>query len=230
MAGETETTYLDNPAAEQQAAGELRRRRRYGEKTRRATAASYGFGRNMQTWGADKGGYLGEATAEAGEFLQDRTRNISGELRRDRQAAKSALSGKPDESPKDNNAPIRVATNRFLRRAWLNLVTSWGLTLLYIDIHVFLRWVFGERFFCKLGHEWVPRQLAGGEQSKTLNFFLGLAEIIALIGLNLLALFLVVLACFMVYLLVDIITHPVRSIWTYGFEVLWPIFRAYFGI
>ncbi|MGI6373956.1 MAG: hypothetical protein ACOX0C_01330 [Patescibacteria group bacterium] len=47
------------------------------------------------------------------------------------------------------------ATNRLLRQAWINLIPSWGLTLIWINIHVILSMVFGKAAFCKLGDEWL---------------------------------------------------------------------------
>lgn len=54
-------------------------------------------------------------------------------------------------------APARKGLSSLLRSAWINLVSSFGLTLIWINIHVFLGMVFGKNFFCKLGEEWTDR-------------------------------------------------------------------------
>ena len=55
-------------------------------------------------------------------------------------------------------APLNKGTSRLLQQAWLNLIDSFGLTLIWINIHVFLGIVLGNKLFCKLGEEWT----AGG--------------------------------------------------------------------
>jgi|GEM_PF-2840951 len=67
--------------------------------------------------------------------------------------------------------PISMATSELLQKSWLNIIDSFGLTLLYINFHVFCRWVFGEKLFCKLGHEWLGGKSGtgkvGGAAAKT---------------------------------------------------------------
>lgn len=50
--------------------------------------------------------------------------------------------------------PIKKSTSKLLRQSWLNLVDSFGLTFIWINIHAFLHVVIGDKFFCKLGAEW----------------------------------------------------------------------------
>lgn len=70
--------------------------------------------------------------------------------------------------------PIRMRMSSLLRSAWLNLIPSFGLTLLWIDAHIFLRQVLGKTMFCKLGEEWFdkpgvkkPAPKLGGEKKET---------------------------------------------------------------
>lgn len=51
-------------------------------------------------------------------------------------------------------APISKATSGWLRQAWLNLIDTFGLTLIWINVHVLLSFILGDKFFCKLGDEW----------------------------------------------------------------------------
>lgn len=69
--------------------------------------------------------------------------------------------------------PIRMRMSSLLRSAWLNLIPSFGLTLLWIDAHIFLRQVLGKTMFCKLGEEWFdkpgvkkPAPKLGGEKKE----------------------------------------------------------------
>ncbi|MCU0679657.1 MAG: hypothetical protein MUC28_04410 [Planctomycetes bacterium] len=202
--------YLENRADQQAAAGELRRARR----------EDGGAGAEDNTAGSE-GNSAGE------------NRDISGELRRDRQAAKAEKEQeKGKEKTEQAGQPLmaQAGTNRALRWAWGSLLMTWGVSLLYIDIHAFLHLVLGKRFFCQLGHEWLPKQMAKGVQGKIMNFFLWLAEIILFVLANGLALLVVVIACFVVYLIVDIILHPTSSLlWNFGFKAIYSMVRVILG-
>lgn len=129
-------------------------------------------------------------------------------------------------------APAKQATSQLLKQAWINLIDSFGLTLIYINAHVFLRWVLGDTFFCKLGEEWIPKQAAagGGEAGKTAGKGIGIVEIMALLFLDLAVLFTVIMTLTWIYLLVDIYLHPIKAVWTYGIKIIWeaikPLFTA----
>lgn len=59
-------------------------------------------------------------------------------------------------------APMQAGTSKLLQSAWEYLIPSWGLTLIWINIHVFLSWVIGRDVFCKLGDEWLSGAMPGG--------------------------------------------------------------------
>jgi len=69
--------------------------------------------------------------------------------------------------------------------------------LIYINIHVFLRFVLGEKLFCKLGQEWAPKQLKAviGEAGEMGGKAIGMGEVILLIFLDILV-FILILAIF----------------------------------
>ena len=54
--------------------------------------------------------------------------------------------------------PAQMAAKRGLQWGWATLIPSWGFSLLWINIHVFLRTVF-PNIFCKLGEEWLPKEV-----------------------------------------------------------------------
>jgi len=103
-------------------------------------------------------------------------------------------------------SPIRKGTSALLRAAWINLIDSFGLTLIWIDIHVFLNKVLGDGMFCRLGEEWTDRpgvssSLAKGEIDKKARNSIGLVEKMGFGCLNLGCL-IVLLALFVVIALV----------------------------
>lgn len=108
------------------------------------------------------------------------------------QAARQALDLKARAKKKVEEkvvAPIRQGTSRALQWAWKALIPSWGLSAIWINIHVFLKQIFGEKLFCKLGEEWLPKQAvdAAGEAGKAINKSAGLVEIMVLIFLDVIA-------------------------------------------
>jgi len=68
-------------------------------------------------------------------------------------------------------APMRAGTSKLLQDAWIYLIPSWGLTLIWINIHAFLSLVIGKDVFCRLGDEWETRGISGG--AKSVNAIVG---------------------------------------------------------
>lgn len=87
-------------------------------------------------------------------------------------------------------APAKQATSQLLKSAWRIMCSIVGFLpgLLYVNIHVFLKMVLGENFFCKLGEEWIPKQAAavGGEAAKTAGKGIGIIEVMVLLFLDIL--------------------------------------------
>lgn len=104
-------------------------------------------------------------------------------------------------------SPIRKGTSSLLRAAWINLIDSFGLTLIWIDIHVFLNKVLGDGMFCRLGEEWTDKAgaMSSGamkeEMDKKARNSIGLVEKMGLGCLNLGCL-IILLAIFVVIALV----------------------------
>lgn len=92
----------------------------------------------------------------------------------------------------ENIYSVKLATNGILRFAWIILIPSFGFSLIYINIHVFLRMIFGENLFCKLGDEWIPKKVqavSNGSEGKTIGVF----EVMALLFLDLVAFFFIII-------------------------------------
>ncbi len=107
--------------------------------------------------------------------------------------------------------PLRKSTSGLLRQAWLNVIDSYGLTLLWIDVHFFLHGALGSTFFCPPGEEWTDRVVYGSgvkkeQLAESLSYVskgVGTAEK-ALIGCVNIVLFLIIFAiAFVLYLLID---------------------------
>lgn len=114
-------------------------------------------------------------------------------------------------------APIKKATSNLLKQSWLNLVDSFGLTLIWINIHVFLRTVLSSRLFCKLGEEWLGSGPAastpGGEKTnEKVGQTVGMAEGPALAGLDACCLLLLIIVVGLITMIVGFLENPMRAI------------------
>lgn len=121
-------------------------------------------------------------------------------------------------------APAKQGTSYLLKAAWLNVIDSIGLTLIWINIHVFLRWVVGDKLFCKLGEEWLPPQaaLAGGKEAETASKGIGLIETIVLLIVD----FIVLMSILANLVLIVIIVQFMQSSW---WEKLGVILKAFWA-
>lgn len=113
---------------------------------------------------------------------------------------------------------VQQGTGKLLQQAWLNLIDSWGLTLIWINIHVFLRFVFGEQFFGKLGTEWLSSGKTGGAAKAGTGSILGIPEKgfglleAAVLGfLDLLVLVIAIISIAISCIFFYILTHPVET-------------------
>lgn len=143
-----------------------------------------------------------DETGEGESDAEGESKPFSERLGRARQVARMNLENLEAEAKKKLKsavtAPAKQGLNKLLQQAWLNIIDSFGLTLIWINLHVFLKWVLGEDLFCKLGEEWLPKQAtqAGGDAAKTASKGFGLLEVIVLLILDLiiLAVILIILA------------------------------------
>lgn len=181
---------LLNPDQENDAAKKLR------EDKNGAPASSDKGNKNQ---GAESG-----AGGDKPESLRERIRQARQKLDLKEQAKK-----KLEEKAL---APAKRGTSWLLKQAWINLLGSWGLTLIWINIHVFLRWVLGDKLFCKLGEEWLPKQITGagptsqatGEKAEEpISKGIGLVEVMGLIILDSIVLAIILAILALIVMIVD---------------------------
>lgn len=174
---------------------------------------------------------------KAGELREEQRGSIPGKtgeeasgireaVRRDKIAGPKQLTGKTLERKSLEN-PFLTMTDGLLKGAWTNLLPSWGLTLLWIDIHVFLNKVLGPSAFRDLGEEWIPANIKklGQEKSKEAASMLRLSESAGCGCLNLGCLFIVIAILSVISLIVSVFTdNPLTTI-SNIFESLWSYFK-----
>ena len=173
---------------------------------------------------------------KAGEFREEQRGNIPGgagdqaagireAVRRDKISGPKQITGQVQEQKSSENSFLTM-TDGLLKGAWTNLLPSWGLTLLWIDIHVFLNKVLGPWAFRDLGEEWIPASIKklGQEKSKEAASMLRLSESAGCGCLNLGCLFIVIAILSVISLIVSVFTdNPLTTI-SNIFESLWNVF------
>ncbi len=114
-------------------------------------------------------------------------------------------------------SPFLAMTDNLLKSAWTNLLPSWGLTLLWIDIHAFLNKVFGPTAFRELGEEWVPASIKklGEQKSKEVAGLLRISEKAGCGCLNLGCLFAVIAILATFSIVVSAIASPFSTLYNY---------------
>lgn len=110
------------------------------------------------------------------------------------------------------------ATSSLLKAAWQNIIPTFGLSVLWIDIHIFLSQVLGKDLFCSLGSEWfpkgTPRNLDGAKRS------LGLVEGMGVGCLNIGCLIMLLSVLVVISMIITGITNPLLIIKSI-FGTLW---------
>lgn len=148
---------------------------------------------------------LGKATKGTGRGVEKGGRTAKSTTIRE-----AVLKKKNEEKAKGAIAEAasgmaQTATGSLLKSAWAYLIPSWGLTLIWINIHVFLSWVMSG-VFCKLGDEWIPKSMKkiSGKGSAMLR----VGEGMLLAILDVLVLLIIVLAFAIVILAIEFTTNP----------------------
>lgn len=161
--------------------------------------------------------------AKAGEFRASKRAQESesiaqeGASFREQIQAKRGLNITTEERAKElisRENPFRKMTDGLLKGAWENLITSWGLTLLYINAHAFLNKVAGPEYFRALGEEWIPagvRKLDEAGMKKAASLA-RLIEPIGCAGLNLIVLFLIIFIVSLVSIIASILAGDLSVI------------------
>lgn len=106
----------------------------------------------------------------------------------------------------------KLATGQLLKQYWLNLISSWGATLIAINLHAWLGFLEGNKIFCKLGEEWnkVP-----GAAKKAV----GQLEFLGMVALDLIVFIVILTAISIIITLINMMTNPVANM-----QVLWDLF------
>lgn len=123
--------------------------------------------------------------------------------------------------------PFLAMTDRLLESSWQNIFLSFGLTLIWIDIHVFLNKVFGSSAFRELGEEWIPEKIKkmGVAKTKQAAAMLRIIEGAGCGCLNLGCLFLIIAILSLLAMIVTVIKNPLGSLASIASEWFFGLFK-----
>ncbi len=177
-----------------------------------------------------------EASERAGKLLESRRGSLDGKetliQQREREQAENdqpkslreeviaAKREKQFQEEKNNKlgealSPVRRATSRLLRQAWLNLIDSFGLTFIWVNIHAFLSSVLGEKMFCKLGHEWTDLAQSEGADNPAMDAAKKRAATVEKMGVgcvDAVLLFLIIFVVGLIALILDVKENPFSNL------------------
>ncbi len=161
---------------------------------------------------------LEEQNRAANELRDARRSSVAGSvneekgmtLRQQVIAARKQLAGAAKNARKTSSGmgavkgpnKAKMGTAQLLKAAWINVIDSFGATLLYINFHAFARLIPGLRnVFCRLGEEWLPKGTSAsmpGLEDKIAKVGLLEKMLLAVVDAILLAALLVVVALFII--------------------------------
>lgn len=198
------------------------------------------MGKDGDANSASKAGSLNEAkrnsnSPEAESVAEPQTLREAVIAEKRKQAAEETKAGGLKQKAA---APMRQGTSKLLQNAWINLIPSWGLTLIWINIHVFLSLVIGKDIFCKLGDEWLDGKFGGANPAKDavlgeagskltekVSGCANLGESMMLVALDLLLLIVIIAIAAVIVLLVKFVEDPI-GFYASEFKLIWGVVKG----
>ncbi|NCN25626.1 hypothetical protein COT94_03235 [Candidatus Falkowbacteria bacterium CG10_big_fil_rev_8_21_14_0_10_37_14] len=140
----------------------------------------------------------------------------SEQRRQRQQAKKNGEKSKIGQAFDSATSSLSSSFSKALAQAWLNLIDSFGLTLIWINVHTFLSLVLGEHIFVRLGHEWIDQfgadKLGENKLARQTTYRVGekihLLEVLLLIALDLIVLILIVLSVALFLIILAYLSAP----------------------
>lgn len=156
-------------------------------------------------------------------------RQLDAEKKQSKSQLKTKIKGKSKiDQEAITGAAFSKTTGQLLKQSWLNVITSFGLTLLWIHTHALLSKVFAGKVFGPLGSEWVPQEIInkGGDELKAKIKKLGMIEWTVLILIDLIIFVTVLFIIGFLGIIVYYPTHPIQAIKDLG-TVAWSLIKLF---
>lgn len=177
------------------------------------SAAKAGALREARQGGGEAADVSGATEGAAGTSVWSAVR---GMLRKQQGEAGAAAGNLGTAAGSAITAAASQGTSKLLQQSWLNLIDSYGLTLIWINIHVWLGSIFGHKFFTKLGHEWMDNNIMSSEVelAKSQGGLIGVVEPMLLILLDFIVLALIFGVIVIIAMILQVVTNPIQALAT----------------
>lgn len=104
-----------------------------------------------------------------------------------------------------------AGTSKLLQGAWRNIVTSFGFSFLYVYVHLFLKGIFGKRFFADLGSEWRDRPGLTIEERERMGVSLKIIESFGVGAISILIFIILIFSFSIPALIIEVMSNPLRA-------------------
>lgn len=130
---------------------------------------------------------------------------------------------------------INRGTSEFLKKMWQAAPETYGLSILYVNVHWGLNKILGDKFFCPLGDEWFqsnPATKTGGKNVGSESILgipkkgAGMLEGGVLVTVDAIVLALILINLAFVVLMAWMVEHPLDALWQLGFGPFWQMMKT----
>lgn len=147
----------------------------------------------------------------------DKNREENPQSLREAVMLEKAKKAQAEKKKKGKEEPVSVggvgmATAGLLRSAWMSVVPSFGLSLLWVDIHLVLGTIFGKKYFCRLGDEWTSGRAGAVNAAKGNNKMINIAEPMGLMIGNVILFLAILSVVALITMIAGFIESPLKAI------------------
>jgi len=137
-----------------------------------------------------------------------RQQSLERAIQKKETEAKSKKEGLAETAEAGLKKGVSMFTAQALKQAWLNLIDSFGLTLLYINFHFIAKYIVGSDKFIGFGEEWLPKAAGGKIVGGAIKWF----EIIALFFLDIIFFILILISIILLLIPIFITIAPFAAL------------------
>lgn len=124
-----------------------------GKGMQAAGKGAQAAGKGAQTAGQGLAN-IGEQINTAGQKTSQTGKNLQSEIGKARKALKSINGDVAGGAKEVATQTGQQLTSIILKQSWLEVIPTYGLTILYLNFHFIAKYFASSRYFCEFGEEW----------------------------------------------------------------------------
>jgi len=105
---------------------------------------------------------------------------------------------------------LSAGTSKLLQAAWRNIFITFGFSFLYVYVHLFLKQIFGKRFFADLGSEWRDRPGLTIAERERMGVSLKIIESFGVGAVSILIFIVLIFSFAIPALIIEVLSNPLR--------------------